>query len=146
MGIIQDFYADFSDNNVVCYMSEFAFHKYVLNQGIIGRKDGLFVIPEKYARRIEEEKRENIVEYRREIARKLGLNEKEFERGVVKIIIPTKLVQNLHIPCGLESGCNNKWIRGGKTITGIREGVINQITRENEPELYNYVIKNIVKI
>ena len=150
MSIINDFQKDFYKQDVVCYMSYYSYFQYVVKKGKIGRKDGLFVIPKKQSKELEKslEKYGTIYnqtnDFRKQLAINLGLYENEFQFGVIKLIIPYKFIKNLRIPCGEENGCNNKWIKGGQLISGIREGIINQIDKKKEPLLYNYIIKHVV--
>ena len=153
----EEWYNDFYGNDskyVISYMAEKDYKQFVLDNGSIGRggdKGGQFVLPEKVGKEIEKKLSkygsiDSITdEFKVELAKELGLPQNCFDTGVVKVQIPLGEDINLRIVNGIEDGCNDQWIPGTKTLGGTREGIISQITKENNEELYNRVIENSIR-
>ena len=137
---------------VISYMPKDAYDNFVLVYGMIGRageKGGQFVLPQKIGDSIES-KLANIgsisdstAEFKAQLAKELGLPEDVFANGVVRVEVPVDGDINLHIVTGVEDGCNYQWIPGGKTLGGTTEGIIRQITRDGDSELFEKIINNV---
>jgi len=152
--LIENWHNAFYGNDsttVISYMSKDNYSNFVLGQGKIGRdgvKGGQFVLPQKLAEDIESKlsKLGTVTsptdEFKIQLAKELAVPDNQFESGVVRVKIPLKSDIDLHMPAGIEEGCNYQWIPGGKTLGGNFEGIIKQITEDNDPELYNQIIKN----
>ncbi|GFZ30738.1 hypothetical protein CSC2_12640 [Clostridium zeae] len=139
---------------VISYMPKDAYNNFVLGYGTIGRpgeKGGQFVLPQKIGDSIES-KLANLgsisnsnEEFKVQLAKELGLPEDVFANGVVRVEIPLDGDINLHIVTGVEDGCNYQWIPGGKTLGGTTEGIIRQITRDKDMELFRKITDNVKK-
>lgn len=137
---------------VISYMPKDAYEKFVLEYGTIGRggeKGGQFVLPQGVSEAIESKLSKygsidsTTDEFKKELAKELGLPVNVFKNGVVKVEIPLKEDILLRMVTGIEDGCNYQWIPGGKTIGGTTEGIIRQINRTDDSELFNIIITRI---
>ena len=147
----KEFYDDFFKDGskvAVCYMPADAYDKYVGEGGKLGRADGLFVIPEHSANETEEKLsslgtiEDQTDDFKKGMARELGLGEDTFSDGIVRVEIPIDR-HNLHMAYGIEGGANYQWVPGGKTLGGIREGVVEQVTRDNKPDVFNDITSTV---
>lgn len=147
------FYGD-SSEFVISYMPKEAFDNFVLGNGVIGRagdKGGQFVLPQKVGEIIESKLANkgsisNVTgEFKTALAKELGLPNDAFKTGVVKVEIPINKDIDLKMVTGIEDGCNYQWIPGGKTLGGTTEGIIRQITKVDDEELFNIIIERIDK-
>lgn len=158
--LIKAWEEDFYGNNsqvVVSYMSKNDYEKFVEGFGSIGRPGemgGQFVLPESIANDIEARiaqmgSIQNCTpEFKKQLAIELGLPETIFDSGAVRVEIPLDTSKyntdlNLHIVTGIEEGCNYQWVPGTKTLGGIREGIINQITKKDNEELFKWITDNV---
>ncbi len=137
---------------VVSYMPQEAYNNFVLGYGSIGRtgeKGGQFVIPQVIGDSVESKLAhlgsitEVTPEFKTQLAQELGLPLETFKSGVVRVEIPLDGNINLHMVTGIEDGCNYQWIPGGKTLGGTTEGMIRQITKADDPDLYNWIINHV---
>lgn len=109
---------------------------------------GKFVLPQKIGDFIEDKLADlgsisnSTSGFRVQLATELGLPKATFANGVVRVEIPLDGGIDLHMVKGIEDGCNYQWIPGGKTLGGTTEGVIRQITKDNDTKLYNTIINN----
>ena len=62
--------------------------------------------------------------------------------GVVKVKIPRVESNPPRMVKGIEDGCNEQWIPGGKTLGGMPEAMVNQITEMDNREIYNWIIEH----
>jgi hypothetical protein len=153
--LIKDWKEAFYGNNskvVISYMPKDAYDNFVLGYGTIGRqgeKGGQFVLPQKIGDAIESKIADlgsisdSTAKFKVQLAKELGLPDDVFVNGVVRVEIPLDGDINLHVVTGIEDGCNYQWIPGGKTLGGTKEGIIRQITKIDDPELYDKIISNV---
>ena len=137
---------------VLSYMPKDAYDNFVLGYGTIGRpgeNGGQFVLPQIIGDSIEGKLADlgsisnSTPEFKVQLAKELGLPEDIFANGIVRVEVPLDGGIDLHIVKGIEDGCNYQWIPGGKTLGGTTEGMIRQITKDNDTELYNTIINNV---
>jgi RHS repeat-associated protein len=80
---------------------------------------------------------------RSQIAIKLGIEDPAFLKGdLIRVDIESSILKdlNLRVPTGKETGANGLFVRGGKTIGSVTEGVVNGIPK-NAPAVSTQVIK-----
>ena len=82
-------------------------------------------------------------QFKIDMAIELGLPQDAFESGVVKLKIPIVDNNKPRVVKGIEEGCNDQWIPGGKTLGGTYEAMIDQITEVDNPNLYKWIIENV---
>jgi len=135
------------ENKAVIYQSKYAYDNFSVKNGEIGRKEGAFVLPESVANEIEaklnsiggiDNQNEKFLE---SLAGELGLPQDAFKDGVARLDVPINM-SNLHMVNGTEQGANAYWIPGGKTLGGIYEGKVDQITKAANPDAYESIIRN----
>lgn len=80
--------------------------------------------------------------YKTELATQLGLPTDIFKSGVVKVKIPRVESNPPRMVKGIEDGCNEQWIPGGKTLGGMPEAMVNQITELDNREIYNWITEH----
>lgn len=135
-------------DKAVVYQSKYAYDKYTVNGKTIGRDEGIFAMPMSSADSMENELSslgtldKQSQEFKRALADKLGVSPDTFDSGVVRLELPIDK-SNLHIPNGTEEGANVYWVPGARTPNNYFEGKRDQITKINNPDLYNSIIKNV---
>lgn len=135
-------------DKAVAYQSKYAYDKYTVNGKTIGRDEGIFVMPMDAANTMENDLNtlgslsKQSKAFRSALAKKLGLPCDAFDSGVVRLEVPIDK-SNLHMPIGMEEGANAYWVPGGKTPNDYFEGVRNQITEKDNPDLYQLIIHNV---
>ena len=92
----------------------------------MGDNSGTFVMPTKDADRLIRDARGNP----RNLERMLGLKQHALGDNPYRVDFTDN--KAVRFPSGNESGANEGWIPGGRTISGIREGVVDKI----EPAQY----------
>ncbi len=152
--LVDEWHNNFYGNDskyVISYMSKNDYIKFVLDGKSIGRpgvNGGQFVLPELTADSIETKLADlgsiesSTTEFKRQLAKALGLPENTYNSGVVRVEIPIDSDIDLRIVSGVEDGCNYQWVPGTKTLGGTREGIIRQILESKDKDLYEQIINN----
>ena len=138
------------DTYVVAYMSLDSYKRYVIGYKSIGRPGetgGMFVCAQTTAEEMENAITSGTIgrqtkKYKTELATQLGLPTDTFKSGVVKVKIPRVESNQPRMVKGIEDGCNEQWIPGGKTLGGMPEAMVNQITELDNREIYNWITEH----
>lgn len=99
----------------------------------IGHESGTFVLPTKIADKIVKDSNGDP----RHIEKVLGLEPRSLGKTPYRIDMNDD--RRVRMPTGNEFGTNAGWIPGGKTLLGVREGVVDKI----EPERYKGKFRKI---
>ena len=146
----KEFYGNGSTYIEAC-MSKDNYKRFVLGYKSIGRpgeKGGMFVYSQNVSKEMVTKLTSGSVtnqtpQFKIDMAIELGLPQDAFESGVVKLKIPIVDNNKPRVVKGIEEGCNDQWIPGGKTLGGTYEAMIDQITEVDNPDLYKWIIENV---
>jgi hypothetical protein len=104
----------------------------VQDRPVLGRPDGLFVLPKSEMDQLLKKTGGNINEIEKELGIPAGnwedaINDAQVPSSLIRIDIKPSQIKKLRMPTGNELGANSEWIPSGFTTNGLPEAIIEPI-------------------